>query len=276
MPRFHLRTLARAPNLTLAEQEQAKECLRFSKQLAVLIYLASRPQARATREELIGLLWEGSSPHDARQALRQVVYQIRHGTHRDLLIGDEVLELQRSDVAFDVDDFRAHLAAGELVEASRVYEADFLANVALSGAREFEHWAEGMRQQLAAEWRQLLRSLVAQAVDAGEWSDAAHYAARLIERDPYDVEPRIKMVELLALSGNQVRARAEAEEVRRLAGEIHATANGFPACWKGPSPERWHRHPHPSGVTPEVFPDTRSWSDALPNSVWWWSSGNTC
>jgi DNA-binding SARP family transcriptional activator len=39
----------------------------------VLIYLASRPQARATREELIGLLWEGSSPHDARQALRQVV-----------------------------------------------------------------------------------------------------------------------------------------------------------------------------------------------------------
>lgn len=221
MPRFHLHTLSRTPNLTVGERGEAKECLRFSKQLAVLIYLASRPQARATREELIGLLWEGSSPHDARQALRQVVYQIRHGTDRDLLSGDEVLVLQRSELAFDVDAFRQLLAEGRLIEAFELYEADFLANVALSGAREFEQWAEGMRQQLAAEWRQLLRTLIAHAVDAGNWSDAAEYSTGLIERDPYDLEPRLKLVELLSLSGDEVRAQAAAEEFRRVAAEIH-------------------------------------------------------
>jgi DNA-binding SARP family transcriptional activator len=221
MARFHLRTLARTPGLTLGEGTDAEERLRFSKQLAVLIYLASRPQARATREELIGLLWEGSSPHDARQALRQVVYQIRHGTDRDLLSGDEVLALRKDLLAFDVETFRTHLAGGRLSEAYLVYETDFLSNVALSGAREFEQWAEGMRQQLAAEWRQLLRSLVAMAVDGGNWTDAAQYSARLIERDPYDLEPRIKMVELLALAGDEVRAQAAAEEVRRVAVEIH-------------------------------------------------------
>jgi DNA-binding SARP family transcriptional activator len=221
MARFYLRTLARTPGLTLGERAEAKECLRFSKQLAVLIYLASRPQARATREELIGLLWEGSSPHDARQALRQVVYQIRHGTDRELLSGDEVLTLRKEDLAFDVDHFRSLLAQGKLLEAAELYDSDFLSNVALSGAREFEKWAEGMRQQLAAEWRQLLKSLVAHAVDAGNWADAAQYSERLIERDPFDLDPRIKLVELLALAGDEVRAQAAAEEVRRVAAEIH-------------------------------------------------------
>ena len=221
MARFYLRTLARTPGLTLGERAEAKECLRFSKQLAVLIYLASRPQAKATREELIGLLWEGSSPHDARQALRQVVYQIRHGTDRDLLSGDEVLTLRKDDLAFDVDHFRSLLAQGRLLEAAELYDSDFLCNVALSGAREFEQWAEGMRQQLAAEWRQLLKSLVAAAVDAGNWADAAQCSERLIERDPFDLDPRIKLVELLALAGDEVRAQAAAEEVRRVAAEIH-------------------------------------------------------
>ena len=221
MARFYLRTLARTPGLTLGERAEAKECLRFSKQLAVLIYLASRSQARATREELIGLLWEGSSPHDARQALRQVVYQIRHGTDRDLLSGDEVLTLRKEDLAFDVDHFRSLLAQGRLLEAAELYDADFLCNVALSGAREFEQWAEGMRQQLAAEWRQLLKSLVAAGADAGNWADAAQYSERLIERDPFDLDPRIKLVELLALAGDEVRAQAAAEEVRRVAAEIH-------------------------------------------------------
>lgn len=221
---FSLHTLTRTPNLSRTERDegraQEKECLRFSKQLAVLIYLASRPQARASREELIGLLWENSSPHDARQALRQVVYQIRHGTG-DLLTGDQVLVLRKSAVAFDVETFRAYLAAGKLRDAYGIYENDFLADVALSGAREFEHWTEGIRQQLAAEWRQLLRSLIAEAVDGGNWTDATDYAARLIERDPYDLEPRFKIVELLGLSGDQIRARAAAEEVRRVAAEIH-------------------------------------------------------
>jgi hypothetical protein len=78
-----------------------------------------------------------------------------------------------------------------------------------------------MRQQLAAEWRQLLKSLVAAAVDAGNWTDAAQYSERLIERDPFDLDPRIKLVELLALAGDEVRSQAAAEEVRRVAAEMH-------------------------------------------------------
>ena len=59
----------------------------FSKQLAILAYIIFRPQARATRDELVGLLWGDPSQSDGRRALRQVVYQIRHATDRELWRG---------------------------------------------------------------------------------------------------------------------------------------------------------------------------------------------
>lgn len=218
MARYVLRTLTLAPGL---RTDDGRECVRFSKRLAVIVYLAARPEARATREELIGLLWEGSSQHDARQALRQVVYQIRHTTDADFLKGDEILTLCREALDFDVDTFRRQLAQGRLEEALGCYEADFLATVGLGGAVEFEQWAEGIRQQLAAERRQLLRTLIARAVDSGRWADGSRYAQRFIEVDPEDLEARLRFVELLALSGDAIRAGAAAEEARRVAAVAH-------------------------------------------------------
>lgn len=218
MARYFLRTLTLSPSLLA---EDGKECVRFSKRLAVIVYLAARPEARATREELIGLLWEGSSQHDARQALRQVVYQIRHTTDPDFLKGDEVLTLCPETLEFDVENFRRQLAQGRLEEALACYAADFLATVGLAGAVEFELWAEGIRQQLAAERRQLLRTLIARAADSGRWADGSRYAQQFIDIDPADVEARLKLVELLALSGDSVRANAAAEAARRVAAEVH-------------------------------------------------------
>ncbi|MBI1723349.1 MAG: AAA family ATPase [Gemmatimonadetes bacterium] len=218
MARYSLRTLTPRPRLM--DKAGGVEHARFSKQLAVLIYLASRPERRATRDELIGLLWEGSSEQEARQALRQVVYQLRRSTDQSIVTGEGVLAMDRDLVEFDVDVFRRHLAEGRAEEALAVYEDDFLAHVALSGARDFEEWADGMRWQLLTERRQLLRTLIAGAVDAGDWPRAVHYAELQIASDAEDLKARLKLVELLALAGDAVRANAAAEEVRRLAIEI--------------------------------------------------------
>lgn len=219
MRRYALRTLTLAP--ALLQAEDGRECVRFSKRLAVIVYLGARPEARATREELISLLWEDSSRHDARQALRQVVLQIRRTTDPEFLRGDEVLTLRRESLEFDVDTFRRRLAQGRLEEALACYEVDFLGTVALAGAGEFEQWAEGIRRQLAAERRQLLRTLVARAVDSGRWAEGSGYAQQLIEVDSEDLEARLKLVELLALSGDAIRANATADEARRVAAAVH-------------------------------------------------------
>ncbi|HTU03191.1 MAG TPA: BTAD domain-containing putative transcriptional regulator, partial [Candidatus Sulfotelmatobacter sp.] len=200
--RYTLRTLTLKPCLAGGPGEP--ERIRFSKQLTLITYLALRPRARATREELLGLLWSGTSEREARSSLRQVLYQIRQATDPDLVTGDEVLCLRREDVDFDVDLFRVHHAQGRLEAALDLYEADFLSNVAQAGAGEFEEWSEGLRQQLAAERRQVLRTLIARMSDNGRWSEGAHFAQLLIEADPGVLEPRIKLVEMLALAGDAI------------------------------------------------------------------------
>ncbi len=218
MPKYQLRTLTLSPCLLARPGEP--ERIRFSKQLGVVIYLALRPRARATRDDLLDLLWGDASRHDARSSLRQVLYQIRGATDPDFLVGDEVLCLRREDLEVDADFFRLRHAQGELEAALHLYEADFLSNVSLTGAREFEAWADGLRQQLAAERRQLLRALIARATDAAAWAEGAHYAQLLIEADPGVLEPRLKLVELLALSGDAIRASGAAAEARAFAESI--------------------------------------------------------
>ena len=219
--RYALRTLTLTPRLVANQDEP--ERIRFSKQLTVIVYLALRPRALATREELLGLLWAGVPEHDARSSLRQVLYQIRQATDPQLVTGEEVLRLRREDVDFDVDLFRLHHAQGRLEDALGLYEADFLSNVAQAGAGEFEEWTEGLRQQLAAERRQVLRTLIARTSDAGRWSEGAQYAQRLIEADPGVLEPRVKLVELLALSGDAIRAAGAAAEARAFAESIEGS-----------------------------------------------------
>jgi len=220
--KYTLTTLAPIPRLTRVAD--GAECIRFSKQFAILAYIAFRPQASATRDELVGLLWTDTSQSDGRRALRQVVYQIRHATDSQLLQGEEVLTLRRDDVEVDADLFRRRLSAGEFERALAVYQQDFLATVALAGGREFEQWAEGVRAQLAAERRQLLRTLIAQEADAGRWAPAARYAEQLIAADPGSLDARLRLVGMLGRSGDALRARAAADELRAHAAEISGEA----------------------------------------------------
>jgi DNA-binding SARP family transcriptional activator len=219
--RYTLHTLTLRPRL-VADQD-GSERIRFSKQLTLVIYLAMRPRAQATREELLGLLWSGAPEHDARSSLRQVLYQIRQATDPGFVVGDEVLHLRRDDVSFDVELFRFHHAQGRLDAALGLYEADFLSNVAQAGAGEFEEWAEGLRQQLAAERRQVLRALIMRTADRGSWSEGAQYAQLLIEADPGVLEPRVKLVELLALSGDAIRAAGAAADARAFVESIEGS-----------------------------------------------------
>jgi len=273
--RFFLHTLTPRPRLVVQTASGERECLRFSKQLAVLTYLAARPTGAGTREELVGLLWDDSGLRDARQALRQAVYQIRQNTDHELVAGEAVLSLRREDLDFDVTLFREHLSAGRLEEALALYQGDFLATVGLAGAREFEQWAEGLRQQLAAERRQLLRTLMAKATDQGQWSEAARCARELIEEDPRDLEPRLRLVELMALSGDLIGAQVGADEIRRLAAQTQGerlpeaieTAIGR-ALAAGRAPERrqsagFPRHPEMVGRATEFRRVVERWKSAL-------------
>jgi len=134
MVRFLLRTLTPRPHLVARTAGGERECLRFSKQLALLAYLGARPDGAASREELVSLLWDGSAQRDARHALRQVIHQIRRHAEAELVHGDGALCVRREELEFDVVRFRQELAAGRLEDALALYETDFLSTVTVPDA----------------------------------------------------------------------------------------------------------------------------------------------
>ncbi|HXY70451.1 MAG TPA: AAA family ATPase, partial [Gemmatimonadales bacterium] len=81
------------------------------------------------------------------------------------------------------------------------------------------------RATLAAERRQVLRTLIARESDAGSWATAARFAEQLLAADPGSLEVRLRLVELLALAGDALGAHARAGETRALMAE---TTGGRP------------------------------------------------
>src|SRR5437879_816472 len=149
-----------------------------SKKLAgLLAYLACTAPRPQSREKLSALLWGSHFDAQAKQNLRQALFQLRKVLGQDALEGDgEVVSLNAAAVRCDVTRFEALVREGSrdaLRAAADLYRGRLIDDVAVS--------EEGWNEWLTGERERLLELALGAMVGLGEQELAAGRAEHALK-----------------------------------------------------------------------------------------------
>lgn len=188
----------------------------------MLALLATARTGRIGRERVIALLWPESETDAARRLLSESLYALRRALGEDVImaVGDEV-GLSPDRLWCDVTAFQEALAAGDAAVAAEVYAGPFLDGFFVSGAAEFERWAEGERERLAHANARVLEQLAEQHEAAGDAVGAVDWWRRLLACDPYSSRVVMRLMRALEGSGDRAAAlRAAATHAELMSEEL--------------------------------------------------------
>jgi DNA-binding SARP family transcriptional activator/TolB-like protein len=193
-----------------------------SHHLALLAFLAASPGRTATRDRLIATLWPESDSAKARHRLSVALHVLRRGLGEDCLVtsGDAV-RLDSAAVESDVTCFTEAIGRGSLEDAARLYGGPFLDGFHLGGCPEFDGWAEGERERLAALYESALRRLASEAEDKGDLPGAVQWWKALTTHAPFRAAHAIGLMKAYAAMGDVAGALAHARaHVARVEGDL--------------------------------------------------------
>lgn len=178
---------------------------------ALLYYLAAEPQPHS-REEIAALLWPDLDPVRARRQLSDALTDLRR------TLGNGVIQADTDTVSWagppsDVVRLGALLteanrnppaaAAGLLVEATTLYNGEFLAGVRIGGSEPFEEWLGDNRLCLNLDALAAFARLARLRLDAGEYPAAVEAATRGLAFDPLREDLWRLLIEASAASGDR-------------------------------------------------------------------------
>lgn len=182
------------------------------RRLALLAVLAASGSRGVPRDKLLALFWPESDGDRARHALDQTLYALKRDFGADdLLLGREELALNPQAITSDVADFRAALARGDRVAAVELYAGAFLDGVFLSGAPDFERWAEAERDGLTRDAESAIETLATEASARGDRQAAVQWWQRLAARNPRRTRVVVALMSELAATGDRASALRQAE-----------------------------------------------------------------
>ncbi|HEY3475495.1 MAG TPA: BTAD domain-containing putative transcriptional regulator, partial [Anaerolineales bacterium] len=181
--------------------------------VALLAYLAvndlSHPYQRYTREALSALLWTDYDPSKALANLRHTLWEVNRLIGDGWIVGEhETLYLNpHANLTLDVKQFLSltQQAARQpepalriplLLEASKLYRADFLAGFGLREAINFNEWVSVEAQNLRRDFVSVLDMLVKDYSAIGQSESAIPHAQRLLALDPLDEAAHSRLMEL--------------------------------------------------------------------------------
>jgi DNA-binding SARP family transcriptional activator len=216
---------------------------------ALLAFLALSPGHASPRAQLAALLWAERGEEQARNSLRQALFDIRRAMGPDgerLLRADHdrvelsAVELEVDAVAFQ--DLARTESASALDQAAALYRGELLAGLAVKEAA-FESWLVGERERLHQLAVRVLRLRFEQ--QRAEGADVAiETALRLLALDPLQEPVHRALMQVYAARGNRALAlrqyqicvdtlrrelRVEAEaETRRVYREILVERSAAP------------------------------------------------
>jgi len=185
--------------------------------MALLAILALAPAGRLSRDKLIAYLWPESDAERGRNLLKVSTYVLRSALGESALLseGDD-LRLNADVVQSDLAEFETALERADHARVVALYRGPFLDGFFLSGAPEFEQWAERERERLAAGHRRALEALGEEAERERDFSRAADWWKMRAAQDPYDSRVAIRLMQALEASGNRAGALQHAAVHRRL------------------------------------------------------------
>ncbi|WP_181164697.1 AfsR/SARP family transcriptional regulator [Amaricoccus solimangrovi] len=183
------------------------------KATALLAFLATCAGNRATRSELVELIWsDARSSSAARHALRQCLVRLRShlGAAGDALAADaEAVWLVSGAVESDLDALVAALRGGgetAILEASARVRGSFCAGLDVP-APEFETWLRDKRAELDLACAELHRRAARVLAGRSEPDAAIAAARRRVALDPLDEEAQAELIELCLRVGRAGAAR---------------------------------------------------------------------
>lgn len=189
--------------------------LPYKKADALLYYLLVK--RRASRSELISLLWPDSDSQTALKNLRHAIYSIRKGIGWEPFSSGQrtVLELAPEvEIWCDVSEF---LTSGD----PDLYRGELLGGFSVPKADLFESWLMGERTSLQALYLRVLLEAGQEHYNRGELEQTERLCMSYLETDP--VEENVVMLLMRAYCAQQQFRRAIAlyqDLCRRLSAEF--------------------------------------------------------
>ena len=210
MPPIYAYCLGRFTVTITATDRQTQTEIRFAtdRAQALLAYLLNQPHEAHRRDYLAYLMWPERPDTLARQNFRQTLSRLRRaGKPYELIESDRhVVRLNTAVVQSDLADFRQAIQNGHLAQASQLYRGEFLHGFHLSDNPAFDEWFLLTREAWQRQARELLASLVTQAMQAQKWAEAITYAQQYVAQEPWD--EGMHRILLTALAENNQRPEA--------------------------------------------------------------------
>jgi DNA-binding SARP family transcriptional activator len=180
------------------------------RRLALLALLAASHPCGLTRAKVVAYLWPERGVERARNLLSQAIYVLRKtfGEAAIQAAGEE-LRLNPDVIACDVVLFQQALAAGDAKRAVDLYSGPFLDGFFLSGAPEFEYWADGERERYRRAYAAVLESL-ARSAEASDVAASVEWWLRLAAEDPGSSRVTLRLMEALEATGDRAGALRQA------------------------------------------------------------------
>jgi len=179
------------------------------KAVAILALLAAEGRAFA-RDELAALLWPDADTSAANGALRRTLSALRAAT------GGETVLVDRSRVALDPEHVRVDLtdlerlarsdARRSLAAAAGLARGPFLAGFNLRDSPDFDDWRAARAVAVERTVMTVLDRLASAHEAEGDLPGAIVAASRRLDLDPLDEAGHVRLMDLLARSGDRAAA----------------------------------------------------------------------
>jgi DNA-binding SARP family transcriptional activator len=231
---------------------------------ALLAYLAVESKREHPREQIAALLWPERSDHEARDSLRFALSKL-HSALDDRRADSPFLMVNRTHVQFnlasdhwlDVSELSAisfqlsaasypnlgvppgsSASGGQRAEIERMtaavelYRGPFLAGLSIADSPAFEEWMLLKGEEIHRSLLAMLDRLAVYQMRAGESGQAARWARKQLELEPYREQAHRQLMQALALGGECSAALTHYETCRRLLAEELG-------CQRKMRPRRW-------------------------------------
>jgi ATP/maltotriose-dependent transcriptional regulator MalT/class 3 adenylate cyclase len=211
----------------------------------LLKMLVARRGRSIPRDLLMETLWPDEEPDKLSNRLSVALSTVRttldpgkrFPANAFLTADKNVVSLSLEKLSVDVEEFLAAvergmrlIAEGEneegrecLTRAEALYKGDFLEEDL------YEDWTTALREEARSAYVRITRVLGEAAVSSGDHDAATRYLLRILERDPYDEDAHLGLVENLIRAGRHGEARRHYRTYCGRMEQIEIESAPFPA-----------------------------------------------
>jgi DNA-binding SARP family transcriptional activator len=179
---------------------------------ALLAYLGAHPGEPQARDKLTALLWPDVDDRQARQSLRQTLFDLRKALapvkKGVLRMEGDTVALDPGAVEVDATSFEWLVAQGtaeSLERAAALYRGDLLEGFTVN-AGPFEDWLLAERERMRELAQEALGKLLAKQSAAGPAEPAIRTALRLLSLDPLEEGVQRALMRLYVRQGRRTAA----------------------------------------------------------------------